>query len=42
MSLSIIGRRSELGRLIARRRAAGKVLVNVAGRHANTLVQILR
>jgi nucleoside-diphosphate-sugar epimerase len=38
MSLSIIGGRSELGRLLARRRAAGKALVNVAGQHANTLL----
>ena len=38
MSLPIIGGRSELGRLLARRRAAGKVLVNVAGQQANTLL----
>ena len=38
MDLSIIGGRSELGRLLARRRAAGKVLVNVAGQQANTLL----
>jgi nucleoside-diphosphate-sugar epimerase len=38
MSLTIIGARSELGRLLARRRAAGKVLINVAGQQANTLL----
>ena len=38
MSLSIIGGRSELGRLLARRRTAGKVVINVAGQQANTLL----
>jgi len=38
MSVSITGERSELGRLLARRRAAGKVHVNVAGQNANTLL----
>lgn len=38
MSLSIIGGRSELGRLLARRHAAGKALVNLAGQAANTLL----
>jgi nucleoside-diphosphate-sugar epimerase len=38
MSLAIVGGRSELGRVLARRRAAGKALVNVAGQDANTLL----
>ena len=35
---SITGARSELGRLLAKARAAGKVHVNVSGQHANTLL----
>jgi nucleoside-diphosphate-sugar epimerase len=38
MTLSITGARSELGRLLSDRRAAGKVHVNVAGQQANTLL----
>ncbi len=38
MTLSITGARSELGRLLSDRRAAGKVHVNVAGQRANTLL----
>jgi nucleoside-diphosphate-sugar epimerase len=38
MSLSIVGGRSELGQLLARHRSAGKVLINVAGQDANTLL----
>ena len=36
--MSIIGARSELGRLLSQRRAPGKVHVNIAGQHANTLL----
>jgi nucleoside-diphosphate-sugar epimerase len=38
MGPSITGARSELGRLLAQRRAAGRVHVNVAGQQANTLL----
>jgi nucleoside-diphosphate-sugar epimerase len=38
MSLSITGGRSELGRLLARKRAAGRVHFNIAGQQANTLL----
>jgi len=38
VSLAIIGGRSELGRALAHRHAAGKALVNVAGQDANTLL----
>ncbi len=38
MSLSITGARSELGRLLSRGRASGKVHINVAGQQANTLL----
>jgi nucleoside-diphosphate-sugar epimerase len=36
--LKLTGRQSELGRLLARRHAAGRALVNVAGQDANTLL----
>jgi nucleoside-diphosphate-sugar epimerase len=36
--LKLTGRQSELGRLLARRRAPGAILVNVAGQQANTLL----
>lgn len=38
MSLSITGARSELGRLLLQQRVNGKVHINVAGQHANTLL----
>ena len=38
MSVSITGERSELGRLLARQRAPGRIHFNVAGQHANTLL----
>jgi nucleoside-diphosphate-sugar epimerase len=38
MGVTITGARSELGRLLARRRAAGSVHFNLAGQHANTLL----
>ena len=38
MSLSLTGARSELGRLLAQRRAPGKVHINIAGQQANTLL----
>jgi nucleoside-diphosphate-sugar epimerase len=38
MSLSITGARSELGRLLLRQRAKGRVHINVAGEQANTLL----
>ena len=38
MSLSITGRRSELGRLLSQRRAPGRVHINVSGQSANTLL----
>lgn len=38
MGLSISGQRSELGRLLRRRRAPGSVHINLAGQHANTLL----
>jgi nucleoside-diphosphate-sugar epimerase len=38
MSLSITGAGSELGRLLLKQRAKGKVHINVAGQHANTLL----
>jgi hypothetical protein len=38
MSLSITGARSELGRILARQRVAGRVHINIAGQQANTLL----
>jgi nucleoside-diphosphate-sugar epimerase len=38
MGVSITGGRSELGRLLARRRAPGNAHINVAGQQANTLL----
>jgi nucleoside-diphosphate-sugar epimerase len=38
MSVSITGARSELGRLLSHRRAAGKAHINIAGQQANTLL----
>jgi len=38
MSLSLTGGRSELGRLLLQRRAPGKIHINIAGQHANTLL----
>jgi nucleoside-diphosphate-sugar epimerase len=38
MTLSISGQRSELGRLLQRQRAPGRVHINLAGQHANTLL----
>ena len=38
MRLSLTGARSELGRLLAQRRAPGKVHINIAGQQANTLL----
>ncbi len=36
--VSVTGARSELGRLLARRRAAGNLHINIAGQQANTLL----
>jgi nucleoside-diphosphate-sugar epimerase len=38
MGIAIVGGRTELGRLLARRRAAGRTVINVAGQDANTLL----
>jgi nucleoside-diphosphate-sugar epimerase len=38
MTVTITGARSELGRLLAGRRASGKVHINIAGQQANTLL----
>ena len=38
MTVTITGGRSELGRLLSRQRAKGKVHINIAGQQANTLL----